>query len=279
MNESTLKRGGKISLLVSDVDGTLVTKEKILTNRTVSAVQKLNQSGIRFAITSSRPPKGMSMFVEPLKLTTPLGAYNGGTVVQTDMTLVSQKTLPRNVADGVISILRKYSLAVWLYIGNDWYIQDLHGAHVDRETFVTHIAPRIVSDFEQVPGEPNKLVGVNDDAQQVERCEDEVKEQFGLQVSATRSQPHYLDVTHPQANKGAFIETLAHFYSIDAGSIATIGDGSNDVSMFRASGISIAMGNASEAVKKQASHVTATNEEDGFAEAVEKIVLGAMVSS
>jgi hydroxymethylpyrimidine pyrophosphatase-like HAD family hydrolase len=86
-------------------------------------------------------------------------------------------------------------------------------------------------------------------------------------------------VTHPQANKGFVVDMLARFFKIDASEIATIGDMPNDVLMFKRSGLSVAMGNASMDVQKQATHVTDSNQEDGFAHAVERFILPQFVPS
>ena len=120
-----------------------------------------------------------------------------------------------------------------------------------------------------------KIVGVSDDRPLVERCEKDVQDAFGDTVSAARSQPYYLDVTHPQANKGVVVETLSKMLAIPADEIATIGDMPNDVLMFRKSGFSIAMGNASDEVKQQASAVTDSYNDEGFAKAIENFLLGA----
>src|SRR4029079_15454331 len=72
-----------IKLLLSDVDGTLVTKEKALTPRAIAAVHALHAADIHFAVTSGRPPRGMEMLVEPLALSTPLSALHGGLVACT----------------------------------------------------------------------------------------------------------------------------------------------------------------------------------------------------
>lgn len=279
MNSSSSKAVPKISLLVSDVDGTLVTKDKVLTERSRAAVQRLYDAGIRFAITSSRPAKGMSMFVEPLKLKEPMGAFNGGIFVKPDMSVISKKTLPRPVAAGIIEIIESYSLAAWVYIDNDWYVQDLKGPHVAREEFVIQTKPKQLGNFNDIAGEPAKIVGVSDQHDRVLECEKMVQEKFGAQASATKSQAYYLDITHPQANKGVVIDTLAQYSGIERSAIATIGDGGNDILMFGRSGVSIAMGNASAEVKKHATFVTDSNEEDGFANAIENIILGALVSS
>jgi hydroxymethylpyrimidine pyrophosphatase-like HAD family hydrolase len=96
----------------------------------------------------------------------------------------------------------------------------------------------------------------------------------GSRVSAARSQPYYLDVTHPDANKGHVVSVLSQVLSIPPTQIATIGDMPNDVLMFQKSGLSIAMGNASQEVQRQAQFVTTSNEEEGFAKAVEAFILG-----
>jgi len=107
----------------------------------------------------------------------------------------------------------------------------------------------------------------------VAASEKAAQDALGDKASAARSQPYYLDVTHPQANKGAVVATLSKLLNIPPAQIATIGDMPNDVLMFRKSGFSIAMGNASDEVKAQASAVTDSNENEGFAKAVRKFVL------
>jgi hydroxymethylpyrimidine pyrophosphatase-like HAD family hydrolase len=112
----------------------------------------------------------------------------------------------------------------------------------------------------------------------VTNCEEVAQRTLGKTASAARSQPYYLDVTHPKANKGTVVTTLSKFFDIRPDQIATIGDMSNDVSMFRKSGFSIAMGNSSDEVKSQASAVTDTNENEGFAKAVRKFVLRSTIT-
>src|SRR5215467_10681905 len=86
-----------IKLMLADVDGTLVTNDKVLTDRAIAAVGELRKAGITFAVTSGRPPRGMSMLVEPLQLDTPLAAFNGGLFVHPDMTVIESKTIPQQL--------------------------------------------------------------------------------------------------------------------------------------------------------------------------------------
>ncbi|NNM88184.1 MAG: HAD family phosphatase [Phycisphaerae bacterium] len=262
-----------VRLLIADVDGTLVTKEKRLTARARSAVQKLHTAGIKFAITSGRPPRGMSMLIRPLHLTTPISAFNGGLFVRPDLTIINQKVLPLEVAGKVIQAIETHRLDVWVYRGKDWFVLKKNGLHVDREAWTVKFKPKVVSDFNQLLDHVVKIVGVSDDLAAVARAESDVRREFGQHVSAARSQPYYLDVTHPDANKGGVVRRLSREFKIPKPQIATIGDMPNDVLMFALSGISIAMGNADTQVQRAARHVTASNEEDGFALAVEKYVL------
>ena len=95
-----------------------------------------------------------------------------------------------------------------------------------------------------------------------------------INASVARSQPYYLDITHPLANKGAALSEIAKLLAVPLAEIAVIGDGGNDVAMFERSGLSIAMGNASPEVQQAADFVTDSNREEGFANAIERFILG-----
>jgi transaldolase len=264
---------GTISALLADVDGTLVTKAKVLTERAIEAVRRLHESGIAFFITSGRPPRGMRMLIEPLGLKMPMAAFNGGMIVHPDLSVADERPLTDDVVPDVVNTLLTHGLDVWIYRGTDWYVRSAQAAHVDREAATVQFPPTVVPTFDGLLNRVIKIVGVSDDLDSVARCEAAAQAQLGAHVSAARSQPYYLDVTHPTANKGTVIERLSQFFKIPLESIATIGDQPNDVLMFKRSGLSIAMGNASPEVQKQANFVTTSYEEEGFANGVERFVL------
>jgi len=264
----------KISLLIADVDGTLVTEEKVLTPRAREAVRRLHAAGIAFAITSGRPPRGMEMLIEPLALRTPIAGFNGGIFVRPDMRVIEEHVLPRDVARRAVDLILRHGMDVWVYSGNDWLVRDPNAPHVAREKWTVKFAPTAVADFGAALDRAVKIVGVSDDFALVARCEKDARDVLGGAASAARSQPYYLDITHPDANKGYVVEALSRFLSIPREAIATIGDMPNDVLMFQKSGMSIAMGNASPEVQKQAQFVTDSYNEEGFAKAIERYVLG-----
>jgi Cof subfamily protein (haloacid dehalogenase superfamily) len=265
----------KISLVLSDVDGTLVTEDKVLTKRAEAAVRRLRDAGILFAITSGRPPVGMAMLVDPLQLDTPIAGFNGGLFVQRDFSILDQKILPADVAAKAIELIDAHGLDAWVYRGNDWLITKPDAPHVAREAWTVKFQPKIVPDFAGMLGDAAKIVGVSDDHDKVQRCEADAQAAFGARATASRSQPYYLDITHKDANKGAVVEYLSRRLAVPVAEIATIGDQPNDVLMFKRSGFSIAMGNASDQVKAQASATTDSYNDEGFAKAMERFVLGA----
>jgi Cof subfamily protein (haloacid dehalogenase superfamily) len=265
-----------IRMVIADVDGTLVTQEKLLTKRAAQAVLSLHEAGIQFSVTSGRPPRGMAMLIEPLKLTQPLAAFNGGVLIKPDLkTVVDQKFLPAGVPEKVIEAIANHGLDVWVYTDTEWFVRDLNAAHVAREQWTVKFPPTVVKTFTGLLGRVAKIVGVSDDLERVAKCEKDVQQAGGTHISAARSQPYYLDVTHPQANKGEVVLSISRLLNIPAAEIATLGDMPNDVLMFKKSGMSIAMGNASPEVQACATYVTSTNEDEGFAKAIEKFVLNA----
>lgn len=264
----------RISLVLSDVDGTLVTGDKRLTAASINAVRQLKLAGIRFAITSSRPPRGMAMFIKPLQIETPIAGFNGGVFTQPDLSIIEQHAIDAGIARQSLELLHRTGLSVWLFSGNDWLVLDPDGPHVAHEIHTVDFAPAVVQSFDGKLGSANKIVGVTDDHGLIARCEAEAKEMFGTGASISRSQPYYLDITSTHANKGIVADYLSSHLDIPREEIATIGDSQNDVYMFERSGFSIAMGNASGDVKARANVTTDTNEEDGFARAIERFMLG-----
>lgn len=263
-----------IRLVIADVDGTLVTQKKVVTTRAIQAIRDLRSAGIAFTVTSGRPPRGMEMFIQPLGLSEPFAAFNGGVLVRPDLSVISENFLPAEIAEKVIEELLRQGLDVWAYTAREWLVRDFDGPHVAREQSTVKFAPTKVSNFDSCMERIAKIVGVSDDYAKVAASEQQVQQICGSDVSATRSQPYYLDVTHPDANKGYVVTALSGALSIPPAQVATIGDMPNDVLMFVRSGLSIAMGNASADVQRSARFVTTSNEAEGFANAIERFILG-----
>lgn len=265
----------KISALISDVDGTLVTHDKVLTPRTREAVAALQDRGIRFAAISGRPPRGMRMLVEPLALSGPIAGFNGGLITNPDLSPIEEHALAPQAARQAYELLRGWGLDVWVFSGLEWLLTTPDGSRVAGEINTVLYQPLVVNEFDGALEAAYKIVGVSDDPGFLARCETEAQAALGDAASASRSQPFYLDITHPAANKGIGVQRLAALMGVPMAEVAVIGDSYNDLGMFSQSALSIAMGNAPADVQRQARFVTSSSDEDGFARAVHDYILGA----
>jgi Cof subfamily protein (haloacid dehalogenase superfamily) len=262
----------RISLVVSDIDGTLVTHDKHLTDAAIRAVGHLAQRNIAFTVTSSRPAFGMRMLVEPLDLKLPLGAFNGSLIVDPALNVLQKDVIPAAAARMAIDTLESCGVDIWLFTADRWLVTRDDGHYVPHERHTILTDPVVVPGFDDVVTDACKIVGVSAEPEKLIRCEAATRTALGDRASAARSQSYYLDITPAGRDKGTFVEAMAARLGIEPQEIVTIGDMSNDLAMFAKSGLSFAMGNASDEVKARATHVTDTNDNDGFAKAIDRII-------
>jgi Cof subfamily protein (haloacid dehalogenase superfamily) len=261
-----------IQLFLSDVDGSLLTPDHRVTDRARGAIERLKRNGIEFTLVSSRPPKGLRSLISELGLTLPISAFNGGMIIRPDLTVIQERLLDGRTAASVIAAVEAQGADAWLYRGTDWFIKEGVTAHVAHEAASVGFEPKVVRELD-TKGDAVKIMAVTDHPDLMARCEESVRSLFQKAVSAQLSQSCYLDITHPKANKGEVVRSLSHLLSIPAECFATLGDMANDISMFKVSGLSIAMGNASQEVKDAAKFETRRNDDEGFAYSVESILL------
>jgi hypothetical protein len=262
----------RIALVVSDVDGTLLTRDKTLTDGAIRAARRLHEAGIGFTITSSRPAIGMGFLIEPLAITLPVGPFNGSSIVDPQLKPIELHLIPEAAARRSLDVLNDFGVDIWLFTNEKWLTRHPDAEYVPHEKRAIRADPTIVGDFTPYLTAACKIVGSSSDEALLQRCEAAMRQTLGAEATAVRSQSYYLDVTPPGHNKGTFVEAMARRLGISTEAVATIGDMQNDLAMFRKSGLSIAMGNATDDVKKVATHVTASNEDEGFAGAIDMIL-------
>ena len=261
-----------IALVVSDVDGTLLTKDKTLTDDAKRAVRRLHEAGIGFTITSSRPTIGMRFLIEPLAITLPVGAFNGSCIVDPELKPIERHLIPAPAVERSLKVLNEFGIDIWLFTNDLWLTRHPDADYVPHEKRAIRADPTIVEDFAPYLSSACKIVGSTSDAGLLQRCEAATQQALGTQATAVRSQSYYLDITPPGCDKGTFVQWIAKRLGISTDAVATIGDMQNDLAMFKTSGLSIAMGNATDDVKRSATLVTTSNENEGFAEAMEMVL-------
>lgn len=261
-----------LRLLVSDVDGTLVRHDKSLSDSVVAAIGRLRAAGVPVSLISARPPSGMGWIAERLALTGPIGAFNGGTIVAADGAILSTAHVPPAIARTALDLIGRTGVTVWLFSAGRWHASR-PDPHDERERKASSQEPAYGADFSALLGTVDKIVAVSDDAALLAGLEDQVTAAIGGAATIVRSQTYYLDITAPAANKGDGVAALAAAYGVPLEAVAVIGDQHNDLAMFARAGLSIAMGQGPDEVRRAATHVTATNEEDGVARAIDDILL------
>lgn len=262
-----------LKLVITDVDGTLVQTDKSLSPGTIAAVARLQAAGIPVAVVSARPPRGLRWIIDTLDLKGPCAGFNGGSIVAPDDTILEWNPVPPEMARLALDLFKSRGVSAWLFTQNEWLAQDPDGPHVAHERHTVRFNERIVPDFTPYLDQVGKLCGVDDNPEKLAAVETELQSLLQGRASALRSQTYYLDVTHTDANKGHAVRALARLLDIDVAHVAVLGDMQNDVPMFKVAGFSVAMGNGTDAVKAAATATTAANDQDGWAQAADTLLL------
>lgn len=269
----------RIRFLISDIDGTLVTPDKIVTPAARDAVHELRDAGIGFAFISSRPPKGLASIAEALALPSnadgngPAAAgFNGGALLDARLVPLSFTPLHDDDVRIALDVLAAMHIDAWAFTLDEWLIVNRAGRYIAHEEKTIGFAPRVVANFDGVTG-IGKIVGSSDNPALLQRAGIAISRRLSLNARALLSQAYYLDITHAEANKGSALRAIAAHTGLALDEIAAIGDMTNDLAMLEIAGFSIAMGNAPAEVKAAVDAVTASNREEGFARAVRELVL------
>jgi Cof subfamily protein (haloacid dehalogenase superfamily) len=271
MTEKNMEK--PIRLFVSDVDGTLVRADKSLADATIEAARRLQHAAVTMTLISARPPSGILPLARALGLSAPIGAFNGGTLVMPSGDILAARHLDAATSRTAIDIVTASGASVWLFADGKWFASDLDNPHVPHERRAAMVEPVVGHDWEDLHGRIDKIVGVSDDPAVIGRLEADEKAALGEKAEVSCSQTYYCDITHPLANKGDGIVALAAAIGVPLDETAAIGDMPNDIPMLRRAGLAIAMGQAPAGVKAEAEWISASNDEDGVAKAIERVLL------
>ncbi len=264
-------------LVVSDVDGTLVDKQKQLTPGVIAAIKRLDDAGIRFTMISARPMSGVRPLADELAIDAPVGAFNGGIVFRRDGMILCHHTIDESVARGAIELAADVAVDIWVFADDQWFASTEEGAHVPSERVSSYQDPVICADFTDLLDRADKITFVSDVPTVLDALRDKIHARFDGKATIVKSQTYYLDITALAANKGDGIAALAHAMHVPLDRTVAIGDQANDLAMFARAGRAIAMGNAIDAVKAAAADVTTGNDADGVAHAIDRFILGRMM--
>ena len=262
----------KYKLLVLDVDGTLLSK------RTLAALLKVQQMGVRIVLASGRPTYGLM----PLAKTLELGNYGGFVLSYNGCQIIKAQNgeilFERRINPEMLPYLekkaRKNGFAIFTYHDDTLITDSPDNEYIKNEALLNNL--KIIREDEfstAIDFAPCKCMLVSDKEKALIGLEQHWEKRLAGTLDAFRSEPYFLEVVPCGVNKANTLGALLEHLGVTREEVIAVGDGVCDVTMLQLAGMGVAMGHSQDSVKVCADYVTASNEEDGVALAVEKLIL------
>ena len=260
-------------LLAADIDGTLITSKQKLTEATLGAVAELRKQGKFFTLSTGRPIMGVKKYVHLVSPGVPLISYNGAMIIRPDNgEIVYERELSAASAREIIRRGCEHGSVVIVWAKNRLFTSVIN-EHVENYSRITGEAINLIDDPEAVIS-----LGVTkciwlDSAENISRYRAELMEKPVEEADHCTSTPNLLEFMSEGVSKGEGLKKICEYCGVDISEAIAAGDELNDISMIKAAGLGVAMGNAHEEVKAAAKHITLTNDEDGLAAVIREFML------
>jgi Cof subfamily protein (haloacid dehalogenase superfamily) len=264
-----------IRLVATDLDDTLLRDDWTLSERVVQAIRKAREKGVHITFATGRMPASTRPYVKQLGIDVPIITYNGAMIQEAlSGEVLYRRVIPVETAREVVSWLLAQELHLHVYREDKVFAHTMNDWSRDyaRATRVPVEEANLLELLDQEKDGVEKILffGENKD---LEAWGERILERYRGKVHTTRSKPHFLELIHPEVNKGVALTALAKRLGINREDVMAIGDNLNDIDMIRYAGLGVAIGNARKEVKEAADVITASNQEDGVAQAIEKYIL------
>lgn len=263
-----------IKMLVLDIDGTIFKKDYTASERVKQTLKSLVKKGIKVVLCTGRMYAATKQIAKELELNTPVISYQGGLVKNflNDEKTLFEKTMDETLSLDVIKELKKRNIFFNLYI-NDELLVEHDSILIQQYVDARNIKYRIVGNCENLNLKGmNKILAIDDDVNLIENLQKEMAQRYKDKLYVIRSTPRFCEFSNPEATKGNAVRFLADMWGIKKEEIMACGDQDNDIEMLLAAGVKVAMGNATEDLKKIADYVTDSVDNDGVVKAVEKFI-------
>ena len=269
-------------LICIDMDGTLLSDKKTISDRNLRTIRLASEKGVRIAVCTGRIFISADFFSEFLGVKSPVIASNGAYIREKDRDEVVYKaTLGALKCKKLLAVFRQYDIYPHYYTSDTVFTEKL----VYSSSFYEKVNKTLPKDkqvkivlvedwnetFEKYEKEIFKGIGVDDDIEKIQKAKATLRDMVDFEVVSSRYDN--FEVMNKGVSKGNAVKILAEYYGISSEEVICIGDSENDLSMIKFAGLGVAMGNGDENVKEAAKYITDSNNCDGVAKAIEKFVL------
>ncbi len=268
-------------IIASDLDGTLLTKDKKVSERNREAVKKMSDAGFIFAIATGRGMMTTTSIRDSLDISVPIIACNGANIEVPKLGKNIDTPLSRDIILNISEIADSYNIYYHYYGKEKIYtnrdiVKDNPYFYANRKNWgsAAYMPSVKYESVEEVIGESEdfyKTIFASADSEVLERLASDLEELGTLAV--TSSSPFNVEVTLKDVNKGNALKQLIELYGIEKEQVIAIGDSMNDYSMLEFAKLGVAVSNASDIIKEVSDLVTVSNEEDAISEIIYKYIL------
>ncbi|MFD2114456.1 Cof-type HAD-IIB family hydrolase [Paenibacillus yanchengensis] len=260
-------------LVAIDVDDTLLNDELIISAANQAALQKAVEQGVTITLATGRMYASAKQIARQINLDVPIITYQGALVktLQDEVVLYSQ-SVPKEAAAIIADYAAMHQLHLQFFIDDQLYgLED--NEIIQQYAQIRHIPYQIETDYKSLVTKPlNKLL-IIDEQQDLDQIAKDLHQLTGQELNITKSKSSFLEITHPKGTKGHALQFLAEHIGCTMEETIAIGDSWNDHDMIELAGLGVAMGNATPQLKAIADYITATNNDDGVKEVIDKFVL------
>lgn len=270
----------KYRALALDLDGTLTTSKKEITEKTKETIKKAIESGVSIVLASGRPVLGIRNIAKQLNLQEAGGyilAYNGAKILECKSgKVIFEKLLPMEHYHDICECGKKFGLNVLTYDENDVIAESDEEFYIQKEAFNNSARIRKVECLEKFVTKPVEKFMIVGQPEKIDEALNYMKSKFINKLNVFCSEPYFMEITSLGIEKASSLNRLMEYLKLSSKELMACGDGLNDIPMLEYAGFSVAMENAYPKTKECADYVTLSNDEDGVSFAIEKFILNDM---